>query len=119
MLHGKLTNTAAFASAATLLLALGASCAANRQGNSNSDVPRTIAAYRLGVAAAMEEIRAGGATIHTFGYATREGTDPQTQLPYKSVAGDAVPAETYWRVLGHNDTIRAYKGLPLAPLVPN
>ena|SRR5690242_17545678 len=103
---------------AAVLSALGMSCAANRPERPAPDLAQVISAYRRGVADAARELHAGEPSIYGFGKYDAEGVDGETGLPYRSLAGDAVPPDLVWRVMGHNDTIRAYQGLPLGSPIP-
>ena len=108
----------AHAAAVLVLGTLAASCAAPQSDKRDEQVQAVIERYRQGVAEAMREIRAGEPTVYTFGVSGAAGVDPETGLARKPVATDAVDAGTLWRIVGHNDAARAYRGLPFGPPVP-
>lgn len=73
-------------------------------------------AYKLGVAEADEQLKAGNATIYTFGLCmSLEMLDRQTGLPIQPIADSVIVDSFVGRVAGHNhriDEVIAERGLP-------
>jgi hypothetical protein len=104
--------------AVIVVAAICVSCGATHREGADDVSAKAIASYREGMAEAMREIRAGDPTIYTFGLNNPGGVDPQTGLRYQRVGGDAADPGMLWHVLGHNDAVKAYRGVPLGPAVP-
>ena len=103
--------------AALVLSMLSISCTTTHPGNS-AIAAGTFDAYRQGMADALQEIRAGNPTIYTFGLNTPPGVDQKTGYRFKRVGTDVAATELLWRIIGHNDAIRAYGGVPPRPMAP-